>query len=255
MGSPPTHRLHGLPARFGHRRTARGRRLPAACAALDCGHRPIGGRPSAERGSARLAAAPSATLFLPVLRTPGARGKGLPWPRPTPRKQLPTIHPRCLRKQAKRRAKQDAIQLAGPVASRGRLRLSQLDGTHAHRAAVPQGTISPLSVPRRRDTKEVAALLAAGLARRRQGEIDTPLWHVCGSAAPRSAARDRAAAARRRRACAPRLPQRRDRAAKPPRGPFAMVELLIRRGACSGRRTRAAARSPTPSAATPPTRP
>lgn len=155
-----------------------------------------------------------------------------------PRKRLPDDpSAEHLRKQAKRRAKQESIRLA-----EAQRRLAADYGFRSWAAlmrTVPQSAandeISPLSAAAARgDTAEVAALLAAGASPDgSKGEIDTPLWHVCSSAAPTEA---RLAIARQlldadahvRRACRNDATALQAAAA---RGPFAMVELLIRRGA------------------------
>jgi peptide-methionine (S)-S-oxide reductase len=157
-----------------------------------------------------------------------------------PQKRLPN-NPSAehLRKQAKRLAKRDALQLAD-----AQRQLAHDYGfrtwaalMHAAGATGAADTaLSPLTAAASRgDAAEVATLLAAGASPDGANDRDTPLWHACNGDAPAEA---RLAIARQlldagaqvRHAC-------RNNAtalhAAATRGPFAMVELLIRRGAMS----------------------
>jgi peptide-methionine (S)-S-oxide reductase len=154
-----------------------------------------------------------------------------------PRKRLPEHpSPEHLRKQAKRLARRETIALAAAqrrlAAEYGFRSWAALMRAMPERAA--EAALSPLSAAAARgDTAEVARLLAAGAAADGEREIDAPLWHVCSSAAPDEA---RLAVARLLldAGAAVRRDGRDNRTAlqaAAARGPFAMVELLIRRGA------------------------
>jgi peptide-methionine (S)-S-oxide reductase len=154
-----------------------------------------------------------------------------------PHKRLPDHpSPEHLRKQAKRLAKREAIPLAA-----AQRRIAAEYGFRSWAAlmrAVPSETApeqpSPLSLAASRgDAAEVARLLAVGASPDGEREVDTPLWHACAGAAPDE---ERLAVARllldagaqARRACRDNRTALQAAAA---RGPFAMVELLVRRGA------------------------
>ncbi len=155
-----------------------------------------------------------------------------------PRKRLPSSPSQeHLRKQAKRRARRDALQLA-----EAQRRLAAEYGfrswaalMRAVPAAAAKHALSPLSAAASRgDSAQVAALLEAGASPDGEsGEVDTPLWHACTSDAPDTARLAIArslldAGAQLRRACRNNGTALQAAAA---RGPFALVELLIRRGA------------------------
>ena len=146
-----------------------------------------------------------------------------------------------LRKQAKRLARQRSLGLAEAQRTLAREYgsptwadlMRRVDQARGGRARPHQTELSPLAAAARAgDVAEVRQLLAGGHAvdgERRQG--DTPLWHTCASDAP---AQDRIAVAEALLAAGASI--RRSDTAPPlhaaaARGPLAMVELLIRRGA------------------------
>src|SRR5262245_39414261 len=109
--------------------------------------------------------------------------KGFAMATTAPQKRLPANpSPEHLRKQAKRLAKRDALQLADAQRQLAREYGFRSWAALMRAVAPAEAALSPLSAAAARgDAAEVAALLASGASPDGTNEADTPLWHVCTS--------------------------------------------------------------------------